>query len=53
VSQPGSPRVQSWSARFYVDRVKNQPVLKFVKKFQPNPTQIRGGPGWFADSNPF
>jgi len=33
--------------------VKNQPVLKFVKKFQPNLTQTRGEPGWLAGSNPF
>jgi len=27
-----------------VSRVKNQSVLKFVKKFQPNPARTRGKP---------
>jgi len=36
-----------------MSRVKNQPVLKFVKEFQPNPTRTRGELGWLAGSNPF
>jgi len=36
-----------------VNRVKNQFVLKFVKKFQPNPTQTCGKSGWLVGSNPF
>jgi len=36
-----------------VGQVKNQPVLKFVKKFQPNLAQTYGGLGWLAGSNPF
>jgi len=36
-----------------VSRIKNQPVLKFVKIFQPNPTQTCGEPGWLVGSNPF
>jgi len=36
-----------------MSRVKNQLVLKFVKKFQPNPARTRGKPGWHAGSNPF
>jgi len=37
----------------WVSQVKNQLVLKFVKKFQPNLAQTRGGLGWLADLNPF
>jgi len=36
-----------------VNRVKNQPVLKFVKKFQPNPARTRSESGWFAGSTHF
>jgi len=36
-----------------VSQVKNEPVLKFVQKFQPNFAQTRGGSGWLAGSNPF
>ena len=36
-----------------MSRVKNQPVLKFVKKFQPNLAQTRVEPGWLVGSNPF
>jgi len=28
-------------------------LLKFVKKFQPNPARTRGEPSWLAGSNPF
>jgi len=27
-----------------MNQIKNQPILKFVKKFQPNPAQTRGEP---------
>jgi len=35
-----------------MSRVKNKFVLKFVKKFQPNPAQTRGEPGWLAGFRP-
>jgi len=36
-----------------VSRVKNQPVLKFVKKFQPNPVRTRDERSWLPDFNSF
>jgi len=36
-----------------MSQVKNQPILKFVKKFQPNPARTRGEPSWLTGSNPF
>jgi len=34
-----------------VSRVKNQPVLKFMKNFQPKLARTRGELGWLAGSN--
>jgi len=48
----GEPtRLTTGSTR--MSRVKNQPVLKFVNKFQPDPTRTRDEPGWLAGSDPF
>jgi len=33
--------------------VKNQSVLKFVKKFLPNPVRTRGELGWLVGCNLF
>jgi len=40
IHQLGSTRVQPGWAELLVDRIKNLPVLTFVKKFQLKPIQI-------------